>query len=56
VNNRRKLFVVPGASALAAPFAPFPHQPGKVLRIGWIANVRGIARRVARSRLKDQLG
>ena len=34
MNNRRKLFVALGASALAAPLASFAQQQGKVWRIG----------------------
>jgi putative tryptophan/tyrosine transport system substrate-binding protein len=34
VNNRRKLVLALGASALAAPFGSFAQQPGKVWRIG----------------------
>jgi putative ABC transport system substrate-binding protein len=37
VNNRRKLFVALGAGALAAPFACFPQQPGKVWRVGYLS-------------------
>ena len=36
MNNRRKLVVALGASALAAPFASFAQQQGKVWRIGYL--------------------
>lgn len=36
MNNRRKLIVALGASALAAPFSSFAQQPGKVWRIGFL--------------------
>ena len=35
MNNRRKLLVALGASALAAPFASFAQQQGKVWRVGF---------------------
>ena len=34
MNNRRRLVIALGASALAAPFPSFAQQPGKVWRIG----------------------
>ena len=34
MNTRRRIVLVLGASALAAPFASFAQQPGKVWRIG----------------------
>jgi putative ABC transport system substrate-binding protein len=37
VNNRRKLLVALGAGALAAPFASFGQQQGKVWRVGFLA-------------------
>jgi putative ABC transport system substrate-binding protein len=37
MNNRRKLFVVLGTSVLAAPFASFAQQQGKVWRVGFLA-------------------
>ncbi len=36
MNNRRKLVIALGAGALAAPFAAFAQQPGKVWRIGFL--------------------
>jgi putative ABC transport system substrate-binding protein len=36
MNNRRKLVIALGASALAAPFASFAQQQGKVWRIGYL--------------------
>jgi putative ABC transport system substrate-binding protein len=36
MNNRRKLIVALGASALAAPLASFAQQPGKVWRIAFL--------------------
>lgn len=36
MNNRRKLLVALGASALAAPFDSFAQQPGKVWRVGFM--------------------
>ena len=36
MNNRRKLIVALGASALATPFASFAQQSGKVPRIGFL--------------------
>jgi putative ABC transport system substrate-binding protein len=38
MNNRRKLFMALGAGALAAPFASFAQQPGKVWRIGFLSS------------------
>src|SRR6266581_4174134 len=37
MNNRRKLIVALGASALAAPLRAFAQQQGKVWRIGFLA-------------------
>lgn len=37
MNNRRKLLVALGASALAAPFDSFAQQPGNVWRVGFLA-------------------
>jgi putative ABC transport system substrate-binding protein len=37
MNNRRKLLVALGASALAAPFGSFAQQQGKVWRVGFLA-------------------
>ena len=34
MNNRRKLIIALGASALAAPFATFAQQQSKVRRVG----------------------
>ena len=36
MNNRRKLLVALGASALAAPLASFAQQQGKVWRVGFL--------------------
>jgi putative ABC transport system substrate-binding protein len=36
MNNRRKLIVALGAGALAAPFASFAQQSGKVWRVGFL--------------------
>lgn len=36
MNNRRKLIVAFGAGALAAPFASFAQQQGKIFRIGFV--------------------
>jgi putative ABC transport system substrate-binding protein len=41
MNNRRKLLVALGASALAAPFRSFAQQQGKVWRIGYLAFTSG---------------
>ena len=38
MNNRRKLIIALGASALAEPFGTFAQQQGKVWRIGFLAN------------------
>ena len=38
MNNRRKLIVALGASALAVPFASFAQQQGKVWRVGFLAS------------------
>ena len=35
--NRRKLLIALGAGALAAPFASFAQQPGKIWRVGFLA-------------------
>ena len=37
MNNRRKIIVALGATALAAPFASFAQQQGKVWRIGYLS-------------------
>lgn len=37
MNNRRKLLVALGAGALAAPFSSFAQKPGKVWRVGFLA-------------------
>ena len=34
MNNRRKLVIALGASALTAPFGSFAQQPAKIYRIG----------------------
>ena len=36
MNNRRKLVIALGASALAAPFTSFAQQPSKIGRIGFL--------------------
>jgi hypothetical protein len=36
MNNRRKLIIAFGASALAAPFGSFAQPQGKVWRIGYL--------------------
>jgi putative ABC transport system substrate-binding protein len=36
MNHRRKLVIALGAGALAAPFASFAQQQGKVWRIGFL--------------------
>ena len=36
MNNRRKLVIAIGASALAAPFTSFSQQQGKVWRVGYL--------------------
>jgi putative tryptophan/tyrosine transport system substrate-binding protein len=41
MNNRRKLVIALGASALTAPFSSFAQQQSKVRRIGWISNDSG---------------
>jgi len=41
MNNRRKLVIAIGASALTAPFSSFAQQQSKVRRIGWISNDSG---------------
>jgi hypothetical protein len=38
MNNRRKLIIALGAGALAAPFVSFAQQPGKIPRVGFLAN------------------
>ena len=38
MNNRRKLIVALGAGALAATFASFAQQQGKVWRIGLLSS------------------
>jgi putative ABC transport system substrate-binding protein len=42
MNNRRKLIVALGAGALAAPFACFAQQQGKVWRIAYVGPSRAI--------------
>ena len=37
MNNRRKLIVAIGASALAAPLASYAQKPGGMRRIGWLS-------------------
>lgn len=37
MNNRRKLLVALGAGALAAPFASFAQQQGKIWRVGYMS-------------------
>jgi putative ABC transport system substrate-binding protein len=37
MNNRRKLLIVLGTGALAAPFGTFAQQQGKVWRVGFLA-------------------
>jgi putative ABC transport system substrate-binding protein len=37
MNNRRKLLIVLGTGALAAPFGSFAQQQGKVWRVGFLA-------------------
>jgi ABC-type uncharacterized transport system substrate-binding protein len=41
MNNRRKLVIALGASALTAPFSSFAQEQSKVRRIGWISNDSG---------------
>ena len=41
MNNRRDLLFALGAGALAAPFAAFAQQPGKIWRIGYLAQTSG---------------
>lgn len=57
MNNRRKLLVVLGASAFAAPLAAFAQQKGKVWRIGFLGAISasGYASQVEgfRSGLRD---
>lgn len=43
MNNRRKLLVALGASALAAPLASFAQQQGKVWRVGFLAARRPVS-------------
>ena len=43
MNNRRKLVIALGASALAAPFGAFAQQQGKVWRIGYLGTTRSDA-------------
>jgi putative ABC transport system substrate-binding protein len=38
MNNRRKLLIVLGAGALAAPLASFAQQQGKVWRVGFLSS------------------
>src|ERR1035437_10372553 len=42
MNNRRKLLIAFGASALTAPLASFAQQQGKVWRIGYLTSRAGI--------------
>jgi hypothetical protein len=35
MNNRRKLFIAPGASVLATPFGAFAQEQGKVWHAGF---------------------
>jgi putative ABC transport system substrate-binding protein len=37
MNNRRKLFIALGANVIAAPFASFAQQQGKIWRVGFLA-------------------
>jgi putative ABC transport system substrate-binding protein len=37
MNNRRKILIALGAGALAAPLGSFAQQPGKVWRVGFLA-------------------
>jgi putative ABC transport system substrate-binding protein len=37
VNNRRKILIALGAGALAAPLGSFAQQPGKIWRVGFLA-------------------
>ena len=41
MNNRRDLLFALGAGALAAPFAAFAQQPGKIWRVGYLALTAG---------------
>jgi len=41
MNNRRKLVIALGASALASPFGSFAQQPPKVWRIGYLGQGSG---------------
>ena len=41
MNNRRDLLFALGAGALAAPFAAFAQQPGKIWRIGYLSQTSG---------------
>ncbi len=38
MNNRRKLIIALGASALAVPFGSFSQQPAKISRIGYLTS------------------
>ena len=38
MNNRRKLVMALGVAAMAAPFASFAQQQGKVWRVGFLAS------------------
>ena len=57
MNNRRKLIVALGASALAEPLASFSQQQGKAWRIGFlgIASASGYVKEIdaIRARLRD---
>jgi putative ABC transport system substrate-binding protein len=41
VNNRRKLFIALGASALATPFGTLGQQQGKIWRVGFLTGRKG---------------
>ncbi len=40
MNKRRKLVIALGAGAFIAPFTSFAQQPGKIWRIGYLANTK----------------
>jgi len=40
MNNRRKLVIALGASALAVPFGSFAQQQGKVWRVGYLSQIQ----------------
>ncbi len=52
MNNRRKLLVALGASALTASFGSFAQQQGKVLRVGFLSSGPGITPVLERFRLE----